>query len=217
MHNIRKTIIIVAAFLFLAFFGFRLFDMFKDSILEIYNIRWKLSITREIQIDFYGGVIPTVFSLFIVFYLVSFREFSIRQYLHYFLLSIAFGIMVSRVSSTAIITFYKVLALLVSLLAVFLTFYDRGFIKFLKFRDFRGLDFTKRNYVNSLLLAYTYASLSVLVVDLVYVPFVVLPYIGAMGLTDGIMLSGLFTPLSVTLVTLLVMFLYEIHAPDLSV
>jgi len=212
MHKIRKTIIIVAALLFLAFFGFRSFDMFKDSILEIYNIRWKLSITREIHIDFYGGVIPTFFSLFIVFYLVSFREFSIRQYFSYFLLSAAFGLMVSGVSSTAIITFYKVLALLVSFLAVFLTFYDGGFVEFLKFRDFHRLDFTKRNYVNALLLAYTYACLSVLVVDLVYVPFAVSAYIGAMGLTDGIMLSGLFTPLSVTFVTLLVMFLYEMHA-----
>ena len=211
MYKIRKTIIIVVALLFLGFFGFRLFDMFKDSILEVYNIRWKLSITREIQIDFYGGVIPTVFSLFIVVYLVSFREFSIRQYLHYFLLSIVFGIMVSGVSSTAVITYYKLLALLASFLAVFLTFYERGFIAFLKFRDLRELDFTKRNYVNALLLAYTYASLSVLVVDLVYAPFAISAYIGAMGLTDGIMLSGLFTPLSVAFVTLLVMFLYEMH------
>ena len=215
MRKTVRMVILIIAVLLLAF-GFRLFDIFEDSILTTHNVHWKIKMKGEIFIDFYGAIIPTVFSLFIVFYIVYFRKFSFRSYVSYFLMAIFFGFLTSRASSGAIVTFYRLLALLVSSLAVFITFYEWGLVKFLKLRDCDKLDFTKRGYINALLIAYTYASMSVLIVDLAYIltslPFGVLSfYIGAMGLTDGIMLSGLITPLCVTLVTLLTMFYHEIH------
>lgn len=214
MHKTRKIVILVTALFFLALFGFCLFDMFKDSILAIYNVHWKIRIIGENFIDFYGAIIPMVFSLFILFYMVYFRKFPFRNYVSHFLLAIAFGLMTSRASPNAVVVFYKLFALLVSFLVVFITFYDGGLVKFLKSRDFHRLDFTKRNYFNALLIAYSYASLSILIVDLAYLPFAISFYIGAMGLTDGIMLSGLITPLCVTFATLLVLFLHEMRVPE---
>lgn len=209
----RKKIILASVLLFLTFLMVRLFDMFYNSVLTPYNVNWKISITTQTQIDFYGAVVPTAISLFFIFYLVYFRKFSIKYYLLNFILPIAFALSVSRVTPTAIVSLYKVLALLVSFLVVFVAFYDRGLVKFLMLRDFRALNFSKGNYVNALLIAYSYASLSTLIVDLIFLPFTISAYIGAMGLMDGIMLSGLFTPLSMTLATLLFMFLYEMRKP----
>jgi len=193
----------------LAFFGFRLFDVFIDSVLSVHNIRWKLSITEKISIDFYGALIPTIFSLLFAVYLIYFRELSVKQYLREIPLSVAFALIFSRVSSTAIITFYKLVALLVSFVAVFVTLYDGGLARFLKLREFNKLNFTRRNYVKAFILAYSYASLSVLVVDITYLPFATAAYIGAMGLTDGIMLTGLATSICVPIATLFIRFLYE--------
>lgn len=215
MYKIQRIVILVTALFFLALFGFGLFDVFTGSILSIYNVHWKIRIISENFIDFYGAIIPTVFSLFIVFYIVYFRGFPFRNYVSHFLLSIVFGFMTSTVSPNAVVTFYKFFAFLVSFLVVFITFYDGGLVKFLKSHDFDKLDFTKRNYFNALLIAYSYASLSILIVDLAYIPFAVSFsvsfYIGGMGLTDGIMLSGLIIPLCVTFVTILVLFLYEMR------
>lgn len=209
----RKRIILALASLILAFFGFRLFDMFFDSVLATHNTRWKISITTRTQIDFYGAVVPTALSLFFIFYLVYFRNFSIKYYLLNFPLSIALALSVSKLTSTAIVSLYKVLALLVSFLVVFVAFYDKGVVKFLMRRDFDALKFSKRNYANALLIAFSYASLSTLIVDLIFLPFAITAYIGAMGLIDGIMLSGLFTPISMTLATLFFMFISEMRIP----
>lgn len=206
-----KIIILAICLFFIARFGFALFNVFRDSVLSVYNINWKISITREIQIDFYGAVVPTVFSLLIIFYLVYFKKkFSIKYYFAYFLLSIAFALGVTKVTPGALISLYELLALLVSFLGVSAVFCDIGSIKFLKLRYFNGFNFTKRNYFIALLVAYSYASLSTLVADLAYLPFAISSYIGAKGLTDGIMLSGLFTPLSTAFATLSVMIVYEL-------
>lgn len=213
MRKTRKLVILVTALLSLAF-GFRLFDIFRNSILSVYNVHWKIRIVGENFIDFYGAIIPTVFSLFIIFYMVYLRKFPFRNYISHFLLSIVFGFMTSRASPNAVVTFYVLFAILVSSLVVFITFYDGGLVEFLRSRDFHRLDFTKRNYFNALLIAYSYASLSILIVDLAYLPFAISFYIGAMGLTDGIMLSGLITPLSVTLATLFFLFHHVLRAPE---
>jgi hypothetical protein len=215
MLAIRKKIILAFALLFLAFFGFRLFGTFYNSVVTPHNIKWKISITPQTQIDFFGAVVPTAISLFFIFCLVYFRKFSIKYYLRNFLLPVVFALLVSRPTPSAIVISYQALALLVGLIVVFVAFYDKGAVKFLRLRDIHALNFSKGNYVNALLIAYSYASLSTLIVDLIvaliFLPFKISMYIGGMGLKDGIMLSGLFTPLSVTLTTLLFMFVYEMR------
>jgi hypothetical protein len=197
--------------LFLTAIGFHLFNMFKGSILSTYNVRWKIDITTNIQIDFYGAVIPTMLSLFIIFYLVKFREVSLKRYFHYFLISIVLAIVFSKINDTAVVTYYILFDLSISFLILPIAFYKGALSEFLKFHNLHGLEFTRRNYVNALLITFSYAPLSVLIVDLLYAPISVTMYIGAMGLTDGIMLSSLFAPLGITFVTLFVMFVHELH------
>ena len=94
LHRFRKKILLAGASILLAYFGFRLFDMFYDSVLAVYNVNWKISITTQTQIDFYGAVVPTALSLFFIFYLVYFRKFSIKYYLLNILLPVDFALSV---------------------------------------------------------------------------------------------------------------------------
>lgn len=213
LFKFRKMIVLATASILLAYFGFRLFDLFYESVLSVYNVRWKISITETVQVDFFGAVLPAAFSFFFVFYLTRFRKFPIKYYLLNSPLPIAFALSVTRLTPSAIVIQYKILALMVSLLVVFVAFYDKGWIKYLKSRGSDKLKLGKRSYENALLISFSYASLSTLVVDLIFLPLAATSYIGAMGLIDGIMLSGLFTPLPMTLFTLLSMFLYEMRTP----
>jgi len=209
--NRKRKMITLIAMLILTAIGFHLFNMLKGSVLSTYNVRRKIDITTNIQIDFYGAVIPTTLSLFIILYLVKFREVSLKRYLHYFLISIVLAIIFSRTNDTAVVTYYILFDLSISFLVFLVTFYQGTLLEFVKFHDLHRLEFTRRNYVNALLTAFSYAPLSVLIVDLLYAPISVTMYIGAMGLTDGIMLSALFAPLGTTFVTLFVMFIHELY------
>ena len=212
--NKKRRIITLIVVLFLTAIGFHLFNMFKDSVLSTYNLRWKMYVTTNIQIDFYGAVIPTMLSLSIIFYMVRFREVSLKRNLHYFPISIVLAIVFSRINDTAVVTYYILFDLSISFLIFLVTFYEGALSEFAKFRDLHRLDFTRRNYVNALLITCSFAPLSVLIVDLLYSPISITTYIGAMGLTDGIMLSALFAPLSITFVTLFVMFTREFHTKE---
>jgi len=66
--KLRIVILIVA--LFLSAIGFRLFDLFVDSVLSTYNVTWKIDITTGIQIDLYGGLMPTAISILLVLCLI---------------------------------------------------------------------------------------------------------------------------------------------------
>jgi hypothetical protein len=210
--KLRIVTLIVA--LSLSAIGFKLFNLFVDSVLSTYNVNWKIDITRGIQIDLYGGVMPTAISILLVLCLIFLTEFSLKQYLHYFLISFALAFVFFRISDTAIVGFYFIFTLSISFLAVFISFSKGALSEFLKSRDLHKLEFTKRNYVAALLIATSYASLSVLIVDLAYAPFAISMYIGAMGLIDGILLSGLLAPLGVTFVTLFTWFVYEMKCGE---
>lgn len=212
MNGKRKIVTLVGA-LFLLAIGFTLFDMLRVSVLSVYNVHWKLTITTTIQTDFYGAVIPTVISLFIILYLVYFRKFSFKRYLRYFLLSIALALLFFRPSGTAIVGYYIFFVISTSFLCAFIAFYNGKLRELIKFRNWGKLDFTLGNFVNALMITGSYAPLSVLIVDLLYAPFADSMYIGAMGLADGIILSMLCTPLTVTFATLFVVFIYEMKYP----
>jgi hypothetical protein len=199
--------------LFLTLAGFFLLEVFKNLVFSKYNVLWEIAITARIRIDFYGAIIPTTFSFSIIFYLVCLRKFSARQYFSYFLLSISITGIFTTPSSLGIGFYYLFSALLVGLLVFSITFYEKGFRKLLVYRDWQNFEFTKGNYVDALLIAFTYTSLSVLVLDLAYAflnaLFSITTYVGAMGLADTIVFSGLSASVGVTFVSLCVMLIYE--------
>jgi len=208
-QNRKRKIITVIFALILTAFGLRLFVVFQDSVLSTCNIRWKIDITSKIQIDFYGALLPTIVSLLIIFVLVYFRKLALKQYFRYFLLSVALALVFFRPSDTAIAGYYILFVISTSFICVFITFYNGKLRELAKFCNWGKLNFTIGNFVNALLITGSYAPLSVLIVDLLYAPFADSMYIGAMGLTDGVILSMLFTPLTVTFATLFVIFICE--------
>lgn len=205
--NLRVATLVVV--LFLSVLGFRLFDLFVNSVLSVYNIHWKINITPEINIDFYGAIVPFVVSVCCILCIVYLSKFSFKRYFRYFLLAIVLALIFFRPSGNAISGPYILFTLLISFLAVFISFYKARLSEFLKSRDLTKLDFSRRNHVAAILVATSYACLSVSIVDLVYTPFTTWTYIGAMGLMDGIFLSGLLSPLAVTFASLFLRFIYE--------
>lgn len=204
--------------LFLTTAGFFLADMFKKLLLK-YTVILGIPIAPRIVIDFYGTIVPTVFSLLFIFYLICLRKFSLKRYLSYFFLSLCLAGVFSIASHGGMGFYYILLALLIGFLVISITFYDGGLPNFLMHHDLQRLKFTKRNYSNALLIAFSYASLSVLIFDLIYAlsnayfsttPNVsITTYIGGMGLADVTILSGLCACLGVTFASLCIMLIYE--------
>ena len=210
----KRRMITLTVALFLTTAGFYLFDMlFRRLTFLEYLVRWEICITSRVIIDFYGVVIPTIFSLFAIFYLIYFRKFSLKKYLSYFLFSICLTCMFSIRSSVGIGFYHILLGLSIGFIVVFITFYDKGLLKFLKFRDLNRFNFKKRNYLTASLIAFSYASMSLLALDLTYAlhnaSLSITTYVGGMGTADAVILSGLYAFLGVTFASLCAMLIYE--------
>ncbi len=203
----------LVAALLLATAGFSLLNIFRDLVLVRYSVLLEIPITTRIRIDLYGAIVPMVFSTCIAFYLIHYREVSSRRYLSYFLFSICIATILATPSSAGIGFYYVFLALSIGVLVTSITFYGRGIAKLLVCRDLERSEFTRRNYVNALLMAFSYASLSVLVIDFAHALFnafsSITTCVGGMGLADAIVLSGLSASLGVTFVSLCAALIYE--------
>ena len=203
--------LVIIIFLSLTIYIFNLLDRFVNEILSKHNVLWKIRIINNISIDMYGAIIPVIISIFLAFYLVYARKFPFKRYLILLLLTYSFALLLSRGTSTAIIIYYKALALTIGFICVSVTI---NLIQFLKFLKSNVLNLGKTAYFNALLMSYSFSSLSSLFVDLTYLPLT-LPftsdaYIGGSGLADGIMISGLTSLICVSMVLLVIMLIKEI-------
>ncbi len=220
---------IIIAMIFLVFYGLKLFNVLADTILSAYNITNEVGITERISIDFFGGILPTVIFFIFLFYLIYFRKFKIKSWLQDFimvfiliipcssLIHFILNVPDSILNLNSLTVDYYLVGLIASLFAVFRT---NGLItyvrKSIKNRKLNRLTVSLKNSINSLLLAFSYASLAVLALDLIGLFLVhsfssdITIYIGALGIVDGIMLAPLTSLLLVLLFTLVLFLIKEI-------
>lgn len=211
---VKRRMISLTVALFLITAGFYLLDMlFRHLVFLQYVAPWEIRITSRISIDFYGAVIPMLFSLITIFYLICVRKFSLKKYISNFSFSIGLTSILSIPSSVGIGFYPILLGLSIGFMVVFITFYDKGFLKFLKFRDFERFNFRKGNYLTASLIAFSSASMSLLVLDLIYALYnassSIKTYVGGMGIVDAIILSGLYAFLGAIFISLCLMLIYE--------
>jgi len=206
-------LVIIFAMIFLVFYGLKMFNVVADTVLPTYNITLELGITERVSIDFFGGILPTLISFVFLFYLIYLENLRVKSYLQDFVILFLLTVPCSYLSSSldSLKVNYIWVSFIVSLFAVFRT-YDKGLITYVKTsiknRELKKLAIKWKDYISSILLAFSYASLAVLTLDLIYVALVhsvsseITMYIGAKGIVDGIVLAPLSSLFFVSLFTL---------------
>jgi uncharacterized membrane protein len=100
----------------------------------------------------------------------------------------------------AVVIRFHLFCHLLAILVFFLVFQEAN----LRGISLDSIAISKQNYLNSLLMVYSLGSFAIFLVDLIYLPFANFAmYIGAIGLMDGIFLSGLFSIFTLTIVVAL--------------
>lgn len=189
-----------------------------------HNFVYPLSLYGKITIDAYGALFPvSLSSLFVVLYFGYFRASFIRILGSFLFAFSLFAFSFMPVLSENVFEIQSVpgiLAFLVSFATVSIVFFDEYAVRTKKMLlSFRCR--IVRNYVVTLLAAFSVSSLSAFFVDLSYAPFLnqdpawLSVDIGGAGLTDGILFSGLFavvwTTFFVSLLALIVEMMRSLH------
>jgi hypothetical protein len=181
--------------------GTLLFSILRNSYSETHNIFWKIYLISSLQFDFYGAIIPAVSGLFLMMiYFVYFRV-SKRKFFSCFLLTYAFAILFFQpqigTHSIAIVGVPYRFSFVVGFIAVIASFLTKEKPQGQTGEARIRLRITKINYIKGLMIASSFGFLSVLLVDLTYFSvigtiYAGTMYVGALGLADGILLSGLY-------------------------
>jgi hypothetical protein len=162
-------------------------EPFRDILQTINpspNLR-SLNIIDGVYIDYVGGIIPLITSFIALIYVIWRKYLSSYWYLLGLFVSIIINRSISVVDGEAITTQFLILDIFVASMTVII----------MMFREYlrKGL-ILELSFKHIFIVGYSYASFSVILTDLMYIPF--LDYekiiIGGAGLIDGIFLAGLF-------------------------
>lgn len=213
----EKTVAIIGKTIFFALLALVLISLthmflnFRNSLSATHNALWKIYITSELQFDFYGALIPLLIGLtFLILYFVCFKISSVKFAIS-FLLSYAFAIFIfipqTSAEFIAIVGIPLYFSFVVSLIAVAVAFFTFEYEPNSKQRKL-GLEITKKRCVGGILIAASFGFLSVLLLDLTYFCIIGKMYVGAIGLNDGILLSGVYAlPIFLFITSLIALFL----------
>lgn len=119
----------------------------------------------------------------------------------------AISLIFSRATSGAIIVNYPLISLLIAVLSCLISFHKGSFSSLFRRGSSPQFDFTLQNYVNSILISYSFDSLASLLTDILLLPLASFSmYMGRKGVEDGIFLVGVYSALSAMLVASLIRF-----------
>jgi hypothetical protein len=157
---------------------------------------------EKITVDAYGALLPFALSiLFVVLYFAYFKGSFLRMlgsFLFAFAASaVSFKFAISDNGGVELKNYLVILAILISIAVIFLIMFDENA---LKTRTLLSSVSSRigRNYVVALLVSFSVSAVSAFSMDLVFAPFlnqeplVTSVNIGGGGLTDGVLLSGVF-------------------------
>ncbi len=147
-----------------------------------------IMLTKTLGVDIYGALAPLVLvplfaALFLKYVKSPFRKLALA-----FLVSTLLAFTICRQTADGVAGYPLLYAFLVSVVAAGVNLYPR---------PSRGLG---ANMFASLALTMFCVPLSLFAVDLAYSPYYVGAVIGGNGLTDGLLISTLYAPLSVAIV-----------------
>jgi hypothetical protein len=186
------------------------------------NFVYPISVYGKITIDAYGVVLPVVISVLFIIAYFSYLKGSFLRFLGCFL----FALTLSALSFQPVGGYYGFelqslagnLAFLISFVSVFVIFFDWQAFKSKTVLSYIRSGIAKKSFA-VLFAAFSVSSLSALSIDLIWAPFLnQIPSwntvnIGGGGLTDGVLVSGLFalvwTTFFVSLLALIVEIMYK--------
>lgn len=206
------SFVIIFVMIFLALYGLRKFNVMAHDVLPTSNITCELAFTEKISIDFFGGILPTVISGVFLFCLIVLKQIRLESYLQDFVILFLLSIPFSYPTLGALEVNYIWVSFIASLFAVYRICYN-GLLVYVKESikngKLRVLAIKWKDGISSLLIAFIYASLAVLSLDLIYIVLIYLfssnitMYIGGKGIVDAIVLAPLTTPFFVVVFMLL--------------
>ncbi len=180
----------------------------KDFI-EEHNAFWSIALTPLLRFDFYGAIIPLVLGSFFVAVYFALSRSSVTKFVSCFLFSYVFALFFFQAKRVAIESIGIVgvpfeFAFVVGFLAAFVTLFSVSKPKKIV------INVTKRNFAMGLLVAGAFGFLSVLCMDLTNYLVIGNMYVGAKGLADGILLSGIYSLPAFTLFAAFLAFCLEL-------
>jgi hypothetical protein len=199
--RIVGRLLLYTVLIFASLEGTRLLFSFITNFVQTHNMFWKFSVTSGLQFDFYGAIIPAITGIaFVLIYFVSFKTASKRFWACFLLVyssALFFFQPQQRTGGLAIVGVPYYFSFIASLLATFVVFLVIKPSQKIRFKDIK-LRVNLRNYAKSLLVAGSFGFLSVLLVDLTCFSIIGNMYVGALGLTDGILLTGIYALLTIS-------------------
>jgi hypothetical protein len=166
-----------------------------STFFTVHKFLTPVPIIMNLKIDIFGAILPLFIGLACaVLYL---RQGGPKMtYAICFLFSLTIALAVSHVTTEGLMINPAIILFGVSSTVVFLVPF------FLRFKE-KSVWKLKESYVLSLLIASSCIPFSLVIVDLCYFPFFNIAIIGGYGLADGVLLSTLYSPFTVTQITLI--------------
>ena len=182
--------------LVLATIGFYAIGLYWDYV-SVHNALLNFKITSKVSVDFYGGIIPFIVGSVATSIYFS-CKFSAKKLLVVFIILLIFGFAIFHITEEGLAGYPIVFALLSGLASSLLMFSTKPFLE------------TKRKMAASTLTSLSCAPLSIIAIDIVFIPLFDNATVGGNGLSDGVLISMLYSPLWAMLISALLLILIEL-------
>jgi hypothetical protein len=161
---------------------------FFGEYFELHPAYATMPLSSSLGIDVYGAIIPIITALVSAALFIRSPRAPVKKLAVTFVFSFVLAFLLCHRTDQGLSGAPLLFALLVSLSVAAVTFFPKPFV------DLR------KNFISSLMLTLTCVPLSLFFVDLLYSPYFDSSVIGGSGLSDGLLLSTLYTPFSVIVV-----------------
>ena len=182
-----KGILVALLGILVAAWGISAVGIFRDNF-EVNPCYSPILLTESLGIDLLGAVVPLVAALVFMAVFIKSTRYPLKKAAIAFSASIIVAFLLCRQTPDGISGYPLPFALSVGIVAAVVNVYPKPFC---------GL---RKSLVSSLMLALACVPVSLLLVDLVYLPYFSGVVIGGNGLADGLMLSTLYAPFTVAVV-----------------
>jgi hypothetical protein len=181
-------------------YAISIYGLFFDT----HKLQFPLSITN-FKMDIYGAIAPFLVGLFFAA-IYFWKKMAKITYIICFLFAVAISFLLGQPTNIGLVSNPAIFSFAVSLIALF-------FVIFLdKFKEKLSWKFNNKQYfIAALIVTTSCIPLSKIIVDFYYLPFVVNPIIGGNGFADGVLLSTMYSPLTVIMVSSIALFCSRLY------
>jgi hypothetical protein len=153
-----------------------------------------VKVASSVGIDVFGAIAPLAVSFVSAALFLGYFKFSAKKLVLALVLSVLLAFPFSHLTDNGVMSSPLLFAFVSSMIAFAVNVLPKPFTD------------TQKKYVASMLLAVCCVPVALFAVDLFYLPHFDIAIIGGNGMCDGVLISTLYAPLSVTLLTSIVVY-----------